>query len=210
MGRRLGVEPAAQIPRHQRGDGVGQLLGGNLAARGFVEQQRLQPIGRVARQAFVGQGRATPRLPPGAGTARGCAIAAPLCLLQGRRSRPRPTMPCARMCAVSASGVTCLICSASTSAPSRRLRRARNDADAASNVTASRSSILPAKRASISASVIGAASTMRLAAAAPVSSATARNGSRASAEAGSTVPPRPLASRKAPLPPPRLLAMRSG
>ena len=55
-----------------------------------------------------------------------------------------------------------------------------------------------AKRASISSSVIGAASRMRLCAAVPVSSATARNGSRASAEAGSTLPPRPLASRNAP------------
>ena len=47
--------------------------------------------------------------------------------------------------------------------------------------------------------LIGAASTMRLAAAAPVISATARNGSRASGDAGSTLPPRPLASRKAAL-----------
>ena len=39
---------------------------------------------------------------------------------------------------------------------------------------------------------------MRLCAAVPVNSATARNGSRASAEAGSTLPPRPLASRNAP------------
>ena len=93
-------------------------------------------------------------------------------------------------------GATGFICSASTSAPSRRVRRARNEADARSNVTRRGPRSRSAKRASISSSVIGAASTMRLAAAAPVSSATARNGSRASDEAGSRLPPRPLASRK--------------
>src|SRR5664280_1971936 len=55
MGRRLGVEPAAQIPGYQRGDRVRQLLCGNLSSCSFVEQQWLQPFGRVARQAFVGQ-----------------------------------------------------------------------------------------------------------------------------------------------------------
>ena len=36
-----------------------------------------------------------------------------------------------------------------------------------------------------------------------VNSATARNGSRASGDAASTLPPRPLAKRNPPLPPPR-------
>jgi hypothetical protein len=81
--------------------------------------------------------------------------------------------------------------------------------DAASKATSSRCSMLPAKRCSISANVIEAASRTRLCAAVPDNSATASSGSRAIADAGSTLAPRPLASRNAPFAP-RLLAMRSG
>ena len=119
-------------------------------------------------------------------------------LLHGNRSTPSRRTPCASACAVSADGSTCPGCSASTSAPRRRARRARRLELAASNVTSSRVSMRSANPASISASAIGAASRMRPCAAVPASSATARNGSRASADVGSMVAPRPLASRNVP------------
>ena len=197
MRRRLGVEPLAQGPRQQRIE-----RGGQDRRRRFAPARSCRSRNGASHSAALRASASSDRSGHSSPSAwrrnctrlRNCSCA----LLHGSLSMPSATMPSASNVALSASGATGLVCSASTSAPSRRERRARSEAEAASKVTASRSSILPAKRASISASVIGAARTMRLAAAAPVNSATARNGSRASAEAASTLPPRPLASRNAP------------
>ena len=54
MGRRLGVEALAQIPRQQSMTGSDSSSAA-IWPRGLVDQNRLQPPGRIAREPFVGE-----------------------------------------------------------------------------------------------------------------------------------------------------------
>ena len=112
-----------------------------LPSRNGASQSRSVARQRIVRQVgpFVAFGRAQKIRRDRAIAVAPCSMAA--CAM------PSAAMPSASSCALSASGATGSVCSAKISAPSRRMRRARNDAEAASNVTSSRSSICPAKRA---------------------------------------------------------------
>ena len=144
MGRRFGVEPLAQSPRQQRVERGRKLVGADLRQRRLAGKERRQPFGRRARQRVVG--KIGPfvafRRRRNCTRSRNCSCA----LLHGSLPMPIAAIP-------SASSLRALRLSARPLwfARPARARRAggcaarAGEAEAASKLTSSRSSILSGK-----------------------------------------------------------------
>ncbi len=184
MRRRLGLQPAAQVPRQQvEQSASASSLAGDLGERALAVSNGDQPVVAPRRERRVRQiGPFTVAPPRRAGTSRGRAIARSA-LLHGSRSIPSRAMPCASIRALCRVGTTVIGCSLRVSASRRRMRRARRLAARGIENDAPRGSrCAPPGRPRSRPGSSGAASTMRPCAAVPAISATARNGSRASGD----------------------------
>ena len=161
MGRRLGVEPALEVPRQQRARAPCPIRPAQTSASAVLTAAAARASRRRSRRAPRRTDPAIRRLRRGAGTSRGRAIAAATCV-HGSRSMPSRAMPSASM----SRGLVGRLRPASAARPARSRRAARCAGRAGwPRPDRTRSprgvSIRSAKRASISSSVIGAASRMR-------------------------------------------------
>ncbi len=207
MRRRQPVERRLAVPGHQcrkrfadksRVDGVEAPLAAEMRRQPVVEACCERFVGDVGP--FLAAARAE-KGEPGASAAADPA--------NGRLSMPLRRIAATSAAVTAPSDGRAAAPSASTTRPSRRMRRARTLPVASSKATDSSSAIAAPKCVSISSAESGAAARMRAFSAAPCRLATARYGSRASASAGSSTPPRPFAITKAPGAP-RAMAIRSG